>query len=175
MNRVTSVEEAVAILEALRAPPRLVRHGLLVLEAAELLLEEVGRHGARIDEPLVRAGAVLHDCGKIAHPAELAASGSAHEEAGQALLLDHGVDRRIARCCVTHAQWASHDCSLEELVVALADALWKGARWPALEKSFVDQLAVKLAVDPWSLFVPLDDRFEAIAEGGAERLGRSVE
>src|SRR5689334_15102928 len=125
-----SPDEARAILASIGAPERLVRHGMLVLEAADALLVEVTNLGVAVDARLVRAGAMLHDAGKALHPAELSQSGSEHEPAGEALLLARGVDPSIARCCVSHARWANMDVSLEELLVALADALWKGVRRP---------------------------------------------
>ncbi|MBX3199154.1 MAG: HD domain-containing protein [Labilithrix sp.] len=174
VRRVTTVDEARAVLRELGAPDRLVRHGALVLEAAELLLERVRVLGVSVDDGLVRAGVMLHDTGKILHPNELAGGGSNHEEAGRGLLLERGIDPAVARCCVTHAQWASHECSLEELLVALADALWKGVRRDELERRVVDAMARRLMVDPWSIYVTLDTCFEEVADGGSERLSRSV-
>jgi hypothetical protein len=174
LRRVTSVEDARALLVDLGAPEKLLTHGLLVLEAADALLAEVHARGVTLDETLVRMGAMLHDAGKTAHPNELVGGGARHEGAGRALLLERGVDPAIARCCVSHAQWSTMTCSLEELLVALADALWKGVRRPELEQRVIAEVAASLRVDPWSLFVELDSCFERIADGGAERLRRSV-
>ncbi len=166
--------EARALLAELGAPERLVRHGALVLEAAEELLNQVRTLAVVVDESLVRAGAMLHDSGKTLFPGELGASGSEHEEAGYALLRERGVDPAVARCCVSHAKWASMSCSVEELLVALADALWKGVRRADLELRVVTELAWRRGVDPWSVFVELDSCFERIADGGQERLARSA-
>jgi hypothetical protein len=65
-------------------------------------------------------------------------------------------------------------CSLEELLVALADALWKGVRRPELEQKVVAAVALRLGLEPWSIFVPLDTCFEKIADGGMDRLARST-
>jgi len=148
-------------------------HGRLVLEAANELLVKLKALGLTVDDALVRAGAMLHDIGKVVHPHELHAPGTLHEEAGERLLLERGVEGRIARCCVTHGRWATTKCSLEELLVALADTLWKGVRRERLERMVLDEIARRLEVDVWSIYVELDSCFEAIAEAGPDRLMRS--
>jgi len=170
---IATPEDARALLIELRAPPRLITHGGLVLEAAEELLREMRALGVILDEPLVRAGAMLHDCGKTLFPGELSGSGSEHEEAGYALLRKHDVDPAVARCCVSHAKWATMTCSIEELLVALADALWKGVRRTQLEQRVIADIAWHLRVDAWSVFIVADACFERIADGGDERLARS--
>jgi putative nucleotidyltransferase with HDIG domain len=163
--------DPLALLVTLGAPPRLVTHGRLVLETAEALLEALD--GLDVDRDLVRAGAVLHDCGKTTHPEELSAAGHRHEEAGQALLLESGVDASVARCCVSHSRWGTLPCSLEELLVALADKLWKGVRVPELEAMVIDEVALRRRQDRWACFIELDSCFERIADAGPERLRNS--
>ena len=171
---IASPEDARVLLVELGAPERLVTHGYLVLEAADALLGALAAMGVTVDVPLVRAGAMLHDVGKIAFPAELRAPGAEHEMAGQAMLLERGVDPRVARHCVAHARWATMDPTIEELVVALADALWKGVRRKPIEQRVVDEIARIRGVDAWSIFVEMDSCFEAIADGGQDRLDRST-
>jgi hypothetical protein len=60
-------------------------------------------------------------------------------------------------------------CSLDELVVALADTLWKGKRHAALEKRVVEAVSERCGQSFWEL----DNCFESIAADGAERLLRS--
>jgi hypothetical protein len=129
---IQTAEDAEALLVEVGAPERLIKHGRLVLEAADELLARAKRLGAR------------------------------------------GIEAAVARCCVSHARWATMTCSLEELFVALADALWKGVLRESLEKRVVDEIAGRLGVDPWSIFVDLDSCFEDVAERGPERLRRSV-
>ncbi len=168
-----TVDDALAVLDALGAPPRLVTHGSLVAEAANKLLTACHELGVAVDESWVRAGAVLHDAGKILYPLELDEPGARHEAAGEQLLLARGVDARGARCCISHAAWKRMPCALEELLVALADALWKGVRRPELETRVIDEIARQLIADRWRAFVDLDSCFERIADAGAERLMRS--
>ncbi len=168
-----TVADAQRLLRDLGAPPRLVRHAALVSEAADLLLVALRRQAVSVDETFVRAGVVLHDVGKALHPDELSGPGSHHEAAGERLLLDRGVDPRLARVCRSHAQWATPDASLEELVIALADKLWKGVRRADLEELLIERAARAAKRDRWDVFIPLDAAFEAIAARGADRLARS--
>jgi hypothetical protein len=161
------------LLIGLGAPPSLVTHVRLVGEAAEALLAELERLGVPLDADFVRAAVVLHDAGKILHPGELHGGGGEHEAAGDVLLRAHGVDPALARCCLSHARWNEMPCSLEELVVALADTLWKGRRNATLEKRVIDATCGRLDQSFWNLFVELDDCFESIAADGAARLLRS--
>lgn len=170
---VLSFVDAHRMLRELGASTRLMRHVELVGEAAELLLAALRQQRVPIDEAFVRAGVVLHDVGKTVHPEELSGPGSRHEATGERLLLDHGVDPRIARVCRSHAQWSSLDASLDELVIALSDKLWKGVRRADLEERVIEGAARAVKRDRWDLFIPLDAAFEEIAALGADRLARS--
>ena len=170
-----SVDEARTMLAKLGAPPRLVRHVVLVGEAAELLVDAMTKLGVPLDAHFVRLGVAFHDAGKIQHLSELAGPGREHEPSGQALLLSAGIDAAVARCCMSHARWADMETSFEELLVALADTLWKGKRNAVLEKRVVEGAAARVGRPFWDLFVPLDTQFEEIAGGGSGRLARSVE
>ena len=170
-----TVEAARAMLFELRAPARLVRHVELVGEAGEELLAALGKHGVELDTDTVRVGIVIHDVGKVAHPSELTERGALHEAEGEALLLERGWPPGLARICRTHAAWSDPSCTLEELLVALADKLWKGKREPELEARVVDIVASGLGVDRWEVFTSLDTCFEQIAASGEDRLARSVQ
>jgi hypothetical protein len=169
-----SVAEARALLVELAAPERLLRHGELVGEAAALLLEHLRTVGVACDETLVRLGVVLHDAGKIVHRQEFDEPGSQHESAGERLLLAHGVSPDVARMCLSHARWEAMPVSLEELLVALSDKLWKGARKADLEQRVIDRVAAALGKERWDLFIELDTLFEQVAAQGAQRLARST-
>jgi putative nucleotidyltransferase with HDIG domain len=160
------------LLRDLGAPRRLVTHGALVCEAADEILAVMRRLNAPLDEEWVRAGAWLHDAGKTIHTGELSQPGHEHERAGEKLLSSRGVDARIAQCCVSHANWTP-ESALEELLVALADKLWKGVRHEALEALVCDVVSRKLERERWSVFVELDACFERVADAGDERLRRS--
>lgn len=166
-------QDAYDLLRRLGAPQRLLVHVQLVGEAADRLMEEYADLGLDVDAKLIALGVAVHDAGKIRHPEELEGAGSMHESAGEVLLLTHGVQPEIARCCVSHAKWQCGDVSFEERSVALADKHWKGKREEALELTVIDNVAAKLGLERWDVFTRLDAVFEAIAAGGAERLARS--
>ena len=130
--------------------------------------------GVTFDRERVLAGAALHDAGKIVHPKEMQAPGSRHEPAGEQLLLANGVDPAIARCCVTHASWNGPDITIEDLLVALADKLWKGRRDDALERRTLGMLERATGRPAWEVFAAFDAICEAIAADGPARLARST-
>jgi hypothetical protein len=165
--------EARELLEHLGAPARLLRHVALVREAAELLLARLAALRVPLNAEFVRAGVILHDTGKILHPAELDGPGNRHEPDGEALLVKHGIHPDLARVCRSHAQWEQMPVSLEELLVALADKLWKGVRKRDLEERVIDRVAAALGTDRWNVFLELDTLFEEIAADGSNRLERS--
>jgi HD domain-containing protein len=161
--------DALVLLRTLGGSPWLIRHHELVVEAAALLCD--GLHGVAFDRAAVLAGAALHDAGKIMHPAEQGAPGHQHEAAGRELLVAHGVPDAVARFCVTHAAWS--DGTLEDLLVAAADKLWKGKRDAALEQALVARLAAITGAPAWEVFDRVDTLCEAIAADGPARLARS--
>jgi HD domain len=168
-----TLSTACQFLRELGAPEHLILHVQLVGEAAELLIAKLQSLQISVDEPWVRLGVAFHDVGKILHPEELQVKGNRHEAAGEKLLLDRGVDPKLARCCRSHGQWQTLDCSLEELLVALADKLWKGQRVQPLEELVLNRLVTLSDRDYWELFLEMDSCFETIASGGVDRLHRS--
>jgi hypothetical protein len=165
--------DAYGLLKRLGAPERLLAHVQLVAEAADQLMLAYTALGIDFNAQLIELGVAVHDAGKIQHPEELDGPGARHERAGQALVLAHGVQADVARCCVSHAAWHADEVSFEERSVALADKLWKGRREPELELHIVDEVAARLHVGRWDVFTQLDAVFEEIAAGGADRLQRS--
>jgi hypothetical protein len=167
---------ALRLLADMGASPWLVRHHELVLEAATLLCSLVrSKLGVTFDREQVLVGAAVHDAGKIVHPEEMSQPGHLHESAGERLLIEHGIPARLARFCVTHASWSGVGISIEDLLVALADKLWKGKRDDALERRIADVMADDVEREAWEVFDALDSICEAIAADGPARLARSVE
>ncbi|MEV6210933.1 HD domain-containing protein [Kitasatospora sp. NPDC051914] len=165
--------DAAALLEELGAPPRLVAHLRLVHDVALRLLAEWGEVlGADAEE--VRYGAATHDIGKVLHPEELSAPGSLHEEAGRALLLARGVPPGRARFAGTHASWTLPGISTEELLVSLADKVWKGRRQADLEDLVTERLAAARGVPRWEAFLELDDLLAALAQDADARLAHQA-
>ena len=166
--------DAYTLLERLGASSRLILHLQLVGEAAEELLSNLELFDLDLDKDFIRLGVAVHDAGKIIHKNELSGKGNLHEPAGEKLLLKAGVQAEVARCCLSHARYETMEVSLEELLVALSDKLWKGKREEPLELRVIDQVAEKLNKERWDIFSELDEIFEKIASQGDERLSRSI-
>ncbi|MER7543009.1 HD domain-containing protein [Spirillospora sp. NPDC127506] len=165
-------DAAVRLLTAAGAPPRLAAHLRAVHDVAADLVAWAGeRHpAAAVDAEAVLFGAATHDIGKALHPAELSGPGSAHERAGHALLREHGVPERLARFARTHASWDAPGTGIDDLLVSLADKIWKGKRVPGLEQRIVDVLAAASGEEAWRVFTELDDVCDRLAAGADARL-----
>ncbi|MCL2734651.1 MAG: HD domain-containing protein [Actinomycetia bacterium] len=160
------------LVSALRCPPRLAAHLRAVHDAAHRL---VGRLEERypslaFDREAVLFGAATHDMGKSVHVCELSGPGAAHEEAGKALLLDHGVSPELARFCATHGSWTRPDAGLEDLLVSLADKIWKNKRVADLEDLVVARLARATGRPAWEEFLALDEILSPIGDDAGQRL-----
>lgn len=171
----SEVDAAFQFLANQGASKRLVQHAMLVRDTANQLVCMLQAVGVPVVAETILIGAVLHDAGKIVEPGELDGPGDRHEAAGREFLLSAGYPPEIARMCVSHSQWQTVDCSLEELIVALADKLWKGKREDALEAMVIERVARMLGRERWQVFQELDSHFEAIAARGHERLVSTLE
>ncbi|WP_244901692.1 hypothetical protein, partial [Streptomyces europaeiscabiei] len=136
-------ERAVALLRSLDAPPRLVAHLRLVHDVAYGLVDRAERRYPEppFDRAAVLFGAATHDIGKTAHSEELSGPGSAHEEAG----------RRT-----------------EDLLVALADKVWKNKRVRELEDLAVGRPAEVSGRPAREEFMALDDLLDLLDPLGAD-------
>lgn len=209
------IQHSELVLEAAES----LLHDLIPLLENEAIPYSTNTHH-RINEQHVRAGALLHDVGKALHPNELSGSGNLHEVSGYNLCLSLGVPVSLARCCITHGQWRrwfdavdAADASgtlvgnsefewlitANDLVIALADTLWKGVRCEWLESLVIDAVAIGVNIQQgygvvhrishadccredvsqhervryWRLVMQLDELFESVANLGDERLARS--
>ncbi|MFD4139381.1 HD domain-containing protein [Streptomyces sp. NPDC058572] len=168
--------EAAELLCRLAAPPRLAAHLRAVHDVAHQLADWLARRhpGLPFDREAALFGAATHDVGKVLHTGELTGAGSRHEEAGRELLLEHGIGPRLARFAATHASWADKAAGsaagIEDLLVSLADKVWKNKRVPDLEDLFVARLAAAGGRAAWEEFLELDELLTAIGEGADARL-----
>ncbi|AKJ09115.1 phosphohydrolase [Streptomyces incarnatus] len=165
-------DRAVALLAAVSAPPRLVAHLRAVHDVAAELVTWVQRHCPQLefDAEAVLFGAATHDIGKSVHPAELSGPGAEHEETGRQLLLTHGVPDRLARFAGTHAAWTAPGIGVEDLLVSLADKIWKNRRVPELEDLVVARLTGADGRAVWQWFMELDEALTTLGEGADRRL-----
>lgn len=165
-------DQAARLLRDLDAPPRLAAHLRLVHDVAHQLVAWVtGRYPAlAVDREAVLFGAATHDIGKTAHIAELSGLGSAHEKAGRELLLANGFSERLARFAATHAAWREPGIVIEDLLVSVADKVWKNKRVPDLEDLVVARLAESSGRTSWEEFLALDDILTLIGNRADQRL-----
>ncbi|WP_406440669.1 HD domain-containing protein [Streptomyces sp. NBC_00631] len=160
------------LLTELGSPPRLAAHLRAVHDVAHQLVAWVEKRYPAVlfDRAAVLFGAATHDIGKTVHVSELSGPGAAHEEAGQALLLDRGVRPELARFAATHASWTDPRVGPEDLLVSLADKIWKNKRVPDLEDLVVARLAEATGRAPWEEFLALDEVLTRIGDGAEDRL-----
>lgn len=160
-------KKAIELLKKLEAPSRLIRHHLVVLEAANILIEKLKIAFPELvcNYNLVLIGTAIHDVGKILYPKEINISGNKHELEGEKFLIERGIKPEIARFCRTHAQW-NHCCDreLEDFLVALADNLWKGKRTKLLEEKIISTITNKTNSDYWQNYLILNDIYESITD-----------
>jgi hypothetical protein len=162
------------LLECLDAPPRLVAHLTLVYEVAGELTRALDRQWPNLtyDRQAVLIGAATHDIGKVLQRHELTGPGHEHEECGPSLLTQHGFAEQYTRYARTHGQWArTPDVTLEDLLVALADGVWRGKRDSDLEDLLVQRLSDSSSDEPWAVYSFLDDMIGSIARDADARLG----
>ena len=160
------------LLLLLDCPPRLAAHLRAVHDVAHHLVDWAEQHGPgmHVDREAVLFGAATHDIGKIVHTAELSGPGSAHEEAGRLLLLSHGVGPELARFAATHASWTASPVGIEDLLVSLADKVWKNKRVPELEDLVVARLVRANGRAAWEEFIALDEFLTGMGDDADQRL-----
>ena len=163
--------QAQRLCHDLKAPARLVAHLQLVHDVACQIVAGLQERFPTLafDAETVCFGAATHDLGKALHPDELTGPGKGHEEDGPELLEDHGVPSALARFVRTHGTW-NEESLLEDLLVSLADAVWKGQRIDELEALVVRRIAKQTDQEPWAVFSGLDSLLEEIASEGQARL-----
>lgn len=164
--------EVAELLVALDAPARLGAHLRAVHDVADRLTEWLAARYPVLafDRAAVLFGAATHDIGKAVHVEELSGPGSRHEAAGQRLLLDAGFEPSLARFAATHAGWHGAGIEVDDLLVSVADKVWKAKRVPDLEQLVVDRLAAASGQQPWQVFLDLDDHLDRLAAGADARL-----
>ncbi|WP_406278402.1 HD domain-containing protein [Embleya sp. NBC_00896] len=149
--------EVLTLLDQLTPCTRLIAHLRIVHDVAYRLCDWVATTYPTVvfDRDAVLFGAATHDIGKSLYPQELSGPGSCHEQAGYDLLLAQGVPADRARFARNHAAWDPTDP--DELLVSLADKVWKGKRVEALEQALTTVLATASGRPEWEVFQTLDD------------------
>ena len=170
-NQLSLPDEVECIFSELSVPPRLYVHSLLVYDVANKLIEAITGtwNNLNIDENLVFFGAAIHDIGKCIHTNELSEKGHKHEQEGTNLLISLGVPEEKAKFAAVHATW-SKKSTIEELVVSLADKIWKGSRIQDLEDLLIEKIASEIKTEHWEIFSLLDSIIENITKDADKRL-----
>nr|WSW71661.1 HD domain-containing protein [Streptomyces sp. NBC_00995] len=165
-------DRVVELLIALGSPPRLAAHLRAAHDVAHQLVDWMGRRCPAVpfDREAVLFGAATHDIGKTVHVSELSGPGAAHEEAGKDLLLARGVSPELARFAATHASWTEPGAGLEDLLVSLADKVWKNKRVSGLEDLVVARMAEETGRPAWQEFIALDEVLSRIGDDADGRL-----
>ncbi|MDW8804151.1 phosphohydrolase [Streptomyces scabiei] len=165
-------DRVVELLIDLESPPRLAAHLRAVHDVAHQLVDWAAKRypALLIDREAVLFGAATHDIGKTVHVSELSGPGAAHEEAGQALLLGRGFSPELARFAATHASWTQPHVGLDDLLVSLADKIWKNKRAFDLEDLVVARLAEAGGRAAWEEFIALDEVLTRIGDDADGRL-----
>lgn len=128
-DHIPSAKELVALFEMFSCPENVIGHGKRVTDVAELIAVEINeKEHNKIDIPLLKAAALLHDIakGKGNHPL-----------AGAALLRENGFSR-VADIVETHQDLGQKDFYPidEHSVLYLADKLVAGSEIISLEERF---------------------------------------
>lgn len=165
--------QVVELLEMVEAPLRLRAHLALVHDVSVRLTEMVSEWWPTLayDREAVQMGAATHDIGKIVFPDEMMGAGRHHEAVGAGVLADVGIPERFARFTRTHGRWAQDESvTVEDLLVALANTLWKGTRDEDLEERFCQTLAQQCGAELWTVYLKFADMAEAVVRDAPERL-----
>lgn len=162
----------VQLLQDLDAPPRLAAHLRLVHDVAWQITDWLTTQcpAVRFDREAVLFGAATHDIGKTAYLAELSGGGTEYEQAGRKLLLGYGVSPELARFAATHSAWTQPEIEIEDLLVSIADKIWKNKRVPDLEDRVVSRLAQASGRSAWEEFLAFDDLLTSLGQQADQRL-----
>jgi hypothetical protein len=166
--------KAQELCQRLAAPPRLIQHLTLVHDVAVTLTQRLHQQypTLQVDAQAVAFGAATHDLGKTLHPNELSGPGDSHELDGPSLLENHGVPPELARFARTHGRGRYEGVTIEDLLVALADTVWKGKRSEELELRIIKAIALIAHTEEWKVFEMLDQILTDLASKAEQRLAR---
>jgi hypothetical protein len=164
--------QVLELLKSSMAPKRLVAHLTLVHDVAAKLISKIVNEypDLHFDKQAVLFGAATHDIGKASFPAELVGPGSLHEKQGTDILAKLGIPDSMARFSQTHASWKSPEMTIEDLLVSLADKIWKGKRQEDLEEIICHRISIILSRPEWEIFASMDSILSDLARGADRRL-----
>ena len=159
------------LLGNLTVPTQLKVHLEIVQDTAKCLIQNLAKSfpGLVFDQEAILFGAATHDIGKLLHKDEIKVKGQKHLRDGPAMLELLGVPTRLSRFAGSHGSWQTAT-ELEDLLVALADQIWKGRRDQELAELGTDHLVLQTGKSRWQAFIELDDLLADTAAATNERL-----
>jgi len=160
------------ILEKLNASSRLIKHLRIVHSVAFELIQRLKEEfpSVLIDEHLVLFGAATHDIGKVEVREELFKAGKKHESIGVKILLNLGFSEKEARFAKTHGNWYNENLALEDLLISLADKIWKGKRINELEEIICQKLSESIGINYWDIYPKLDSILDKLSINADKRI-----
>ena len=171
MELIAFSKEINSVFQNFTVPQRLYAHLMIVHDVANKLLEEINRTwgSLNINKNLVLFGSATHDIGKTIYTNELSEVGHKHEQAGLQLLLSLGISEEKSKFAASHSSWSANS-TLEELLVSLADKIWKGNRVHDLEDLLIERISTETKTECWAVFSLLDSIIDDIAKDADKRL-----
>ena len=165
-------KNVVELLDQLDAPKRLNKHLQIVYSTAADILKRIHHEwpDLNINQELVLFGAATHDIGKTKIKSELFESGKRHELVGRDILKELGYSDQWSRFALTHGNWKDDQLTMEDLLVVVADKIWKGKRVEDLEERLGQLMAEDLAMDYWEIYQTLDALLSEITLGADQRI-----
>ena len=145
MKSVPSREKALSILQQLDVAKSIIRHSIAVCEKSLEIARIIKSRGHRINLAILKAGALLHDIGRIKTHSLL------HGVVGGQILRRLGIGEEVVRIVETHVlggispkegknlgfpEGDFRPKTVEEKVCCYADKLTKGSRYVTLEERF---------------------------------------
>jgi len=93
-----------------------------------------------------------------------------HEERGAEVLKGFGFPDSLARYTRTHASWKSPEVAIDDLLVSLADKVWRGKRQEDLEQILIYRMSLALSRPEWEVFASMDTLLSDLAADADGRL-----
>ena len=165
-------DKAQMLFEKLEIQGRLEKHLRIVHQTALELSEAIHSQWTSLVFNLyeVLFGAATHDIGKHLVKEELFKPGNKHQQAGYDLLVSENIEPSLARFALTHGSVLYNTLLIEDLIVIMADKLWKGKRIDELEEAFISKISKELSQDFWFIYTKAENIFSKLAEGADKRL-----
>lgn len=86
------------------------------------------------------------------------------------MLVDYGIKENLARFTITHSNWENENLKIEDLIVSLADKIWKGQRIDNLEEKVIAKISLFTNIDYWTVYLKIDNIISQIINGSDKRL-----